>query len=263
MNVCNPLRFSIRKREGVGGTTQINILCGNIYLADCRKFVPIFAVLPSSGDMGQKPWDHGGEKPWDHGESWELWGCSEVMGLVAAGWHRGQSELVPLCVQGSAAAQSNRKELNLLGKTSPSRTTSSHRRTPSFPCLMSHQQWNIVIPSVDARVIHSNQPTFHWIVVNFAWFTLKIPALSLVKAFLCLIYSCPLCRSPWLLSQGCLGQSPGAGLMIPASATPLLTKPLCSQVYLAFVRIPEFYFTIKTIPSTIADLHHCCYKTNK
>lgn len=60
MNVCNPLWSPIREREGAGGITQINTLRGNIYLADCRKFVPIFAVLPSSADMGQQLWDHGG-----------------------------------------------------------------------------------------------------------------------------------------------------------------------------------------------------------
>lgn len=66
-----------------------------------------------------------------------------------------------------------------------------------------------------------------------------------LKAFLHLIYSLPtlqITRAPQLRV---LGQSPGAGLMKSATATPLLTKPLCSQLCLAFVRLPEFYFTIK------------------
>lgn len=72
MNVCNPLWFSIRKREGVGGITQTNMLRGNTYWADRREFVPIFALLPSSGEMGQKLWDHDGQELWDH-DGQKLW----------------------------------------------------------------------------------------------------------------------------------------------------------------------------------------------
>lgn len=193
--------------------------------------------------------------------SWELEGCSEVMGLVAAGWHWGQAEFVPLCVQCRASGQCYRECSEPAGKNlSLSRTTSSHGRTPAFPYLMSHKRWNFVIPCVDARVTHSNQLTFHWTVVNFAWLTLKTLQLCLwLKLSYTLFVPCPLCRSPWLLSWGCLGQSPRAGLRYQH----LLPLSLQNPAAQAFVSLPEFYFTIETIPSVIWDLHQCWYKTNK
>lgn len=166
MNVCNPLWFSIRKREGVGGITQINVLCGNICRADCRTFVPLFAVLPLCCSPifwghGQL-WDHGGAELRAPGGAVRLWGCRVTP--------RTSRACSPLCaVQCVRTVQ--QQNLNLLGRTSPSRSTGSHRRITAFPCLMGHQQWNIVILCVEARVIHCSQLTFHWTVVNCAWLT--------------------------------------------------------------------------------------------
>jgi len=36
------------------------MLHGNTYLVNCRKFAPIIAALPISGDGRQKLWDHRG-----------------------------------------------------------------------------------------------------------------------------------------------------------------------------------------------------------
>lgn len=122
MNVCNPLRFSIRKREGVGGITQINVLCGNICRADCRTFVPLFAVLPLCCSPifwghGQL-WDHGGAELRAPGGAVRLWGCRVTP--------RTSRACSPLCaVQCVRTVQ--QQNLNLLGRTSPSRSTGSHQ----------------------------------------------------------------------------------------------------------------------------------------
>lgn len=73
----------------VGGITHINMVHGTISLANCRKFVAIFAVLPASGDVSWKLWDHSGAEVSSRKHS-------KVAGPVAAGWHRGGAELVCL-----------------------------------------------------------------------------------------------------------------------------------------------------------------------
>ena len=78
MNVCNPLYFSFLKKKGVGGITQINMLHGNSYLANCGEFVPMFAVLLASGAVSQKLWDHCGAELSSRK-------YSKVAGPVAAG----------------------------------------------------------------------------------------------------------------------------------------------------------------------------------